>query len=73
MAEYVGVWLIDLPCTVHGYTRKNTDDSYTIVINARMSSEMQIAVYDHEIGHINNGDYDNSADVDSLELIRHAT
>lgn len=69
--EYIGVHLIDLPHTVRGHTRKNKDGSYTILINARLSSEMQIATYDHEIAHINNGDYENCVDVNEVEKERH--
>lgn len=70
--DYIGVYLVDLPHTVRGNTRKNKDGSYTILINARMSSEMQIATYDHEIAHINNGDYDHQIDVNEIEHTRHA-
>lgn len=69
--EYIGVYLIDLPHGVRGFTKKNKDGSYTIMINARLSSDMQIATYDHEIRHIENGDYDYKNDVGSLENERH--
>ncbi len=69
--EYIGVYLVDLPHGVRGYTKKNKDGSYTIVINARLSSEMQINTYDHEIKHIENGDYDYQADVGNIEKKRH--
>lgn len=70
--DYIQVKLIDLPCLTKGFTRKNRDGSYTIVINARLSNEMQIATYDHEIRHIENGDYDHQVDVDEIEIERHA-
>ncbi|MDF2656364.1 MAG: hypothetical protein K0R19_2838 [Bacillota bacterium] len=69
--EYIGVHLVDLPHGVRGFTKKNKDGSYSIMINARLSSEMQIHTYDHEIRHIENGDYDNMADVDLVEKHRH--
>lgn len=72
MIEYIGVYLIDLPCTVRGFTKKNSDGSYSIIINAKLSNEMQIATYDHEINHIENGDYDKETDVNMLEAKRHA-
>ncbi|MEG1930547.1 MAG: hypothetical protein RR131_05360 [Anaerovorax sp.] len=71
--EYIGVYLIDLPVAFKGYTTKNEDCSYMIIINARLNSEMQIATYDHEIAHINNGDYDCCRQVGGVELIRHNT
>lgn len=69
--EYIGVHLVDLPHGVRGFTKKNKDGSYTIMINARLSSEMQIATYDHEISHIEGGDYEYKGDVDGIEKHRH--
>lgn len=70
--EYIGVYLVDLPHCVRGYTKKNKDGSYTIVINARLSSEMQIATYDHEIRHIESGNYDHAIEVNEIEAEYHA-
>ncbi len=69
--EYIGVHLVDLPHGIRGYTKKNKDGSYTIMINARLSSEMQVTTYDHEIKHIENGDYDYNAEVNQIEVHRH--
>lgn len=71
LVEYIGVYLVDLPHGIRGFTSKNEDGSYSIMINARLSSEMQIQTYDHEIKHIDNGDYDGVKKVDCLEYIRH--
>ena len=57
---------------VRALTVKNEDDSYTILINARQPYEMQCKAYDHEIEHINNGDYDQMYDVSMLEELRHS-
>ena len=69
--EYIAVHLVDLPHGVRGFTKKNKDGSFTVMINARLSSEMQISTYDHEIKHIENGDYESKVDVDLLEKHRH--
>lgn len=69
--DYIAVHLVDLPHEVKGFTKKNKDGSYTIMINARLSSEMQINTYDHEIRHIENGDYDKDILVNSTEVQRH--
>ena len=69
--EIIQVFLVDLG-PIKGMTIKNNDDSYTILINARLSAEMQTETYDHEIEHINNGDYDQMYDVGELERIRHS-
>ena len=70
--EYIGVYLIDLPTSIRGFTVRNADDSYTIIINAGMSDVMQRDTYDHEIEHINNHDYDYIYDINYLENLRHA-
>lgn len=70
--ETIQVFIIDMPTFVDGITIKNSDDSYTILINAGLSAEGQCAAYDHEMEHINNHDYDYFYDVNQLELIRSA-
>jgi len=69
--DYIGVYIVDLPHNIRGFTRKNEDGSYTILINARLNSEMQITTYDHEIKHIDNEDYNKVREVDCLEYERH--
>lgn len=70
--EIIQVFIIDMPTFVDGITIKNSDDSYTILINAGLSAEGQCEAYDHEMEHINNHDYDHFYDVNQLELIRSA-
>jgi hypothetical protein len=70
--EYIGVYLVDLPTAIRGFTVRNADDSYSIIINAGMSDVMQRDTYDHEIEHINNHDFDSIYDIGYLESIRHA-
>ena len=60
-----------MPTTIRGLTIYNNDDSFTIFINAKLNSEMQIKAYDHEMEHINNRDYDKMYSVDMLENLRH--
>lgn len=49
--------IIDMPCGVWGHCNCNTDGSYSIFINARLSYEMQQQVYLHELRHINKDDF----------------
>ena len=43
---------------------KNNDDSYTILLNARLSHERQLECYKHALLHINNEDFEkDNADV----------
>lgn len=73
--EMIKVYMIDLPCTVYGLTTYFYDDDgqvyYTIFINAKMSAEKQCQTYDHEISHIDHGDFEHMQRVDELELVRH--
>lgn len=75
--EYVRIVLQDMPVSVKGFTVYNFDDDgmayYTIFINARLSDQAQCAVYDHEIRHINNNDFDrmHAYTADNLEAMRH--
>ncbi len=48
--------LIDLPCDCRGYVVQ-TDDEPCIVLNSRMSYEMNVRSYKHEMRHIKNNDF----------------
>lgn len=48
----VNVIIMDNPFGVKGSVHKNSDGSYTIIINARLNREQQIKVYEHEMKHI---------------------
>lgn len=63
--------MINLPHGVRGYTILNDDGSYSIMINARMSAEMQLETYKHEIKHIDSGDFNLCGEVSSLEYEKH--
>lgn len=71
--EIVQVYLVDMPAKIEGLTIKNSDDSYTMFINSGLSSIAQCRAYDHEMGHINNHDFDHIYNVSDLEWIRHNT
>ena len=69
--ETIQVILVTMPAKIKALTIRNSDDSYTILINAGLSSIAQCRAYDHELEHINNHDYDQMYDVSDLERIRH--
>lgn len=48
----------------------NEDDSYTILINARLSYEGQLKAYQHALRHINDDDFQKD-DVQSIEYSAH--
>lgn len=61
----------NLPCTIRSYVVQSPDGSYTIMINSRMSHEMQLAAYDHEFRHIQNRDFEKNCSVDMIEYNAH--
>lgn len=73
MKDGVFVRLYKLPTTIRGFSRKNEDMTYTIVLNSRLNSEMQKKCFKHEMKHIDNGDFDRSDDVDAVEVEAHKT
>lgn len=52
----INVQFRDMPSRIRGFTRANPDMSYTIVLNSRLSYEMRMQTYYHEIQHIEGGD-----------------
>ena len=64
------VRLVDLPCSVRGCVVKD-DDYYTVLLNSRMSAEMQKKTYKHEIEHIDCEDFSCDLPIDYIESIRH--
>lgn len=69
MPERIRVFLIDLPHGIQSYATKNEDESYTILINARLGNDIQIAAYDREIKRIESGDYDRQEGQAEYEIV----
>lgn len=69
--DNVFVKMCDLPGTVHSFVIAHPDQTYTIVLNSRLSHEQHLLSYQHELDHINNGDYDKKCSVDLIELYSH--
>ena len=72
MMETINVILIDLDTMVGETICKNADDSFTVFINSRWSSEMQRRCFCHALDHIRNNDWEKD-DADSIEGARHDT
>lgn len=72
MMETINVILIDLDTMVGETICKNADDSFTVFINSRWSSEMQRKCFCHALDHIRNNDWEKD-DADSIEGVRHDT
>ena len=62
--------LIDMDVLVGEQIIKNNDDSYTILLNARLSHERQLECYKHALLHINNDDFEND-NADEIEFKTH--
>lgn len=63
--------LQDLPCTIHAFVRMATDGTYTIVLNSRLSREMQEEALKHELEHIKHDDFYSPLTADRIEADRH--
>ena len=70
MDDNVFVRFMHLPETVHGFSRKNPDDSYTIVLNTSNSDEQNKKTFEHELFHIRNNDFEKE-DTEVIELEAH--
>lgn len=71
MEEGIFTYYINMPTTIRSFVVSNNDMSFTIMINARLGSDQQLAAYMHEIYHIKNGDYDKHCSADLIELFAH--
>lgn len=65
--EQIIIRYIDLPCSSKGYVRRDTEGDYNIYINARLSYDTQQAAIQHEMAHIENGDFDNDVSIERVE------
>ena len=61
------VRLIDLPYRVGGTVALSPDGHYNIYINARSGDARRRASLDHELRHIENGDFFNTDDIRTVE------
>lgn len=62
--------LVDLPCDCRGCVVE-TDDEPCIILNSRMSHEMNIKSYEHELRHIKNNDLHCEESVNEIEAYCH--
>ncbi len=61
----------EMPATVRSFVIANSDSTYTIILNSKLSHEQNIISYWHEIDHIRNGDYEKKCSVDLIEITAH--
>jgi hypothetical protein len=64
--------LADMPASVKGFAVENDDDSYTVVLNSKLSYEQNTSSFHHELSHIINGDFDDqTTTADEIEHNAH--
>lgn len=71
MNENINVVLLNMEYGIHEQVTKNHDDSYTIILNARDSHEMQLQSYLHALNcHIKHDDF-SKHNVQEIEIEAH--
>lgn len=71
MTRVVNTYLVNFPNTKgHEMCIENEDGSYTILINAKLSSDEQKDAYNHAMYHIENNDFE-KYDVQQIEFEAH--
>lgn len=66
----VNVVLVNFPNSGKEMVVKNEDDTYTILINSRLSNDGQLKAYQHAMKHIENDDFEKS-DAQQIEAVAH--
>ncbi len=66
----INVQLLNMDTKIPEHLIKNSDDSYTIFLNAKLSHENQIKSYYHALKHILGKDF-NKSNVDKIEFDAH--
>lgn len=66
LTEDIGVHLIDMDTGIDEQVICNSDGSFTILINARLSCAHQMIAYQHAIMHIMNDDF-SKENADTIE------
>ena len=66
----INTQIIDMDILVGEQVIKNNDDSYTILLNARLSHERQLECYRHALLHISNDDFE-KYNADEIEYKAH--
>lgn len=65
--ETIIIRYMDLPCKFHGFVRRDAEGDYNIYINSKLSFDMQQKTIEHEVSHIENGDFDSESDIREVE------
>lgn len=63
--------LINLPTTVRAFTTRDTEGDFNIYLNARMNDIQRLEAYQHEMKHIERGDFYKNGSIDVIEAHLH--
>ena len=67
-ADYF-VRVVPLPVGIRGMVSPNSDGTYCIYISSQIPSEQQLESYFHEVGHIENDDFNNGKSMEEGERL----
>lgn len=67
--DEIFVHYLSLPANVNGFTIKNQDNTYSIILNSCSSKEKQYEAYLHELEHIRENDFFSELEASSIENI----
>lgn len=70
MTPDVNIFLVNFSAPGKEMVVHNEDDTYTVLINAKLSQDGQLKAYQHALSHIENKDFEKS-DVQDIELKAH--
>lgn len=60
-----------LPVSISGYTVRDRNGDFNIILNDRLTHERQMEAYNHELRHIQRGDFNRGGKVDLIEIYAH--
>lgn len=70
MTEEIRVYQAEMPARIKGYTTLK-DGYYTILINSIFDRKQQLEIYEHELKHIKNGDFEKEYSANLIEAYMH--
>lgn len=66
----VNTFLLDMDVLIPEHVIANSDGSYTVLLNSRLSRERQLEAFSHAMEHIERNDFEKS-DSDNIEFNAH--
>ena len=61
------VRFVDLPLSIGGFVMPNDDSTFSVYLNAKHTPARQLISYIHEVRHIQNDDFYNGEDIETIE------